>query len=89
MQLLAVIMMAINEKRAFEELKRAHFFNVSHKRANVSLGPPPKGFHFSVLREIFFSPFLKNGNASHYRRQCWVKLSLGGHVRQFTQIIEK
>ena len=77
MQLLAVIMMAINEKRAFEELKRTHFFNVSHKRANVNLGPPPRGFHFSVLGEIFFSPFLKNGNASHYRRQCWVKLSPG------------
>ena len=66
MQLLAVIIRAINEK---------NFFNVSHKRANVSLGPSPKGLYFSLLGEIFFSPFLKKGNASNYRRQFWVKLS--------------
>ena len=69
-------MRAINEKRAFEKLKRVHFFNVRHKRANVSLDPPaPKGLHFNILREIFFSPFLKKGYASDYQRQQWVKLS--------------
>ena len=56
-------MMAINEKRAFEELKRAHFFNVSHRRANVNLGPPSRGFHLSVLGEIFFFTFSQ-------KRQC-------------------
>ena len=32
-------MRAINEKRAFKELKRALFFNLRHKRANVRLCP--------------------------------------------------
>ena len=50
MQLLAVIIRAINEK---------NFFDVSHKRANVSLGPPPKGLYFSLLGEIFFHLFSK------------------------------
>ena len=37
------------KKRAFKELKMTYFFNVSHKRANVSLDPPPKSLYFSVL----------------------------------------
>ena len=32
-------MRAINEIRAFKELKRALFFNLRHKRANVRLCP--------------------------------------------------
>ena len=71
------------KKRAFKELKRAHFFNVSHKRANISLDPPslppippPKGLYFSVLGEKNFSPFLKKGNASDYQRQCGLNYPL-------------
>ena len=37
-------------KRPIEELKRAHFFNVSHKRANVSLDPSP-------LLRVYISAF--------------------------------
>ena len=60
-------MRAINEKRAFKELKRANFFNVSHRRANVR-------FIFQCFKVKLVSPFLKKGNASSYQRQRWVKL---------------